>query len=291
MLYLAIDENGYGPVMGPLVVTGITGTSDITEGWPNEIFDSKRLFNSSNGYEKIEKISLCLFKITKKRLPENTLEIFENFQQNVDCPQKHSSICFKNLPEIPFWTSKDKIFEYCEYFSEFLDKRGTKILFLKSVTLCVGGFNRLCKNDLKKDFINYLLFEKIITHSAEKCESLFVLAGKIGGRKSYHKFLQNGFSQWKISEIIEDRNTSTYLMKKNNNEIHLNFVNNIESKSFLGVLAGIYGKYVRELLMIGINRSMDTEEYISGYRDTRTKKFLEKFNNIEFNTDCLLRIK
>lgn len=290
MLCLAIDENGYGPIMGPLVVTGVLGTSDV-HNWAGDIYDSKKLLYSRTGYEKIEMIALSVFKISTQKFPENVFEVFENFQTNNNCKEKSSSICFKNLPEIPFWTSKERILEYCEYFSELCDKQKIKIVSLNSLILCAGGFNKLCRNGLMKDFINYLIFEKIILHTVENCDNLLVMAGKIGGRKTYDEFLKNGFSDWKILENKKNTNISEYLLKKNSSAIDLNFIRDIESKSFLGVLAGIYGKYVRELFMVSINKSIGSERHISGYRDIHTKSFLKHLVKEKLQTDCLLRIK
>ncbi|MCM8758167.1 MAG: hypothetical protein NC906_00115 [Candidatus Omnitrophica bacterium] len=289
MLYLALDENGYGPIMGPLVVTGIAATGDV-ERWPDEICDSKKLFSQNKSHDKIEKIALSIFLISKKKFPESPLEVFENFQ-NIDCKDGLFSICLKNLPEIPLWSTRDRITQYCEHFSEFCKKKGIKKLSVNSMILCVNNFNKLCKKGLKKDFVNYLLFEKIILSTKENCKNLFVMAGKIGGRKNYCEFLKNGFNKWEIVKKKESCDISSYILKKDSSSININFVKDIELQSFIGVLAGIYGKYVRQLIMTGINRSIGAEKYISGYRDNTTKSFLEKLKNTQINKDCLLRIK
>ncbi|MGB9642290.1 MAG: hypothetical protein ACP5JO_03955 [Candidatus Ratteibacteria bacterium] len=288
MLYLCLDENGYGPVMGPLVVTGISGTAD-SEKFPEQIFDSKRLFSSRNCFPKIEKIALAIFKIAYNRLPFTYNELFE---QSFECANVKSGVCWKNFSEIPFFSDKSEIELCASNIHEFLDKNHIRLLSIHSQVLCVQAFNNLCRKHLKKDFINYLMFEKIILKHQKDYDHMVVKAGKIGGRHFYKKFLNNGFCHWEIHYEKESTMASEYLIKKENKQIHLSFLKNIESVSFLGVLAGIYGKYVRELFMIAINKFLDTQRFVSGYRDAYTKQLVAqlKMKNTEFQ-NCLCRIK
>ncbi|HPO52223.1 MAG TPA: hypothetical protein PK165_05275 [bacterium] len=288
MLYLGIDENGYGPIMGPLVVTGISGTGD-NETWPEDIFDSKRLFSSRSSFSKIEKIALSIFKIAYARFPFTYNELFE---QTFECINITSGICWKNFPEIPFSTDKKDIEIYATNLHNFLNKNNIRLVAIHSQVLCVKEFNNLCRKNLKKDFINYLMFEKIILKHQKDYNHIAVKAGKIGGRNHYEKFLNNGFCNWEICCKKEDKKVSEYLVNKDSKQIRLSFLNNIESVSFLGVLAGIYGKYIRELFMIAINKSLCTERFISGYRDAYTRQLVTQMNIEDTGFEhCLCRIK
>lgn len=290
MISLAIDENGYGPALGPLVATGIAGTSDVSSGWPKDIFDSKKLFSSREKLAAVEKIALSLFKIVFKKIPSSIFDLFEKSQYK-RCLQ--TQICWDNLPQIPMRVTISEIDRYLEYLSAFLEKYKISILSLYSQVLCVKEFNSLCRKNLKKDYINYLQFEKIILRYHRTFENIMVVSGKIGGRKNYTEFLKKNLSDWwEIKKKQENSDISEYLLRKNNATIILRFVRDIENKSFLGVLAGIYGKYIREIIVTGINRYFRTERFISGYRDQYTSEFIKKLSkkNLPY-TDCILRIK
>ncbi|HQL65894.1 MAG TPA: hypothetical protein PLS78_08555, partial [bacterium] len=250
MIYVSIDENGYGPTLGPLITTGIAGTSDIDNGWPEDIVDSKKLFSSYKKFATIEKIALSLFKITFKKFPSTALDLFKQ-SNDIKCPKEQ--ICLNNLPQVPMKTSIDQINSYTEYLYDFLNKQNITIKSIYSQITCVKEFNNLCRKKLRKDYMNYLQFEKIILNYCKTFENIVVSAGKIGGRNYYMDFFQKTFSSWKIKKINESKDISEYILIKNNSGIVLKFVKNIEDKSFLGVLAGIYGKYIREISMIGIN--------------------------------------
>lgn len=289
MISLAIDENGYGPALGPLVATGIAGTSDVSSGWPEDIFDSKRLF-SCGKLAAVEKIALSLFKIVFKKMPSSIFDLFEK-SQYTGCPQ--TQICWDSLPQIPMMVSISEINSYLEYFSAFLERHKISILSIHSQVLCVQEFNSLCRKNLRKDYINYLQFEKIILRYFKTHQTHLVIAGRIGSRKTYTEFLKKNLSDWEITKKQENSDISEYfLLGKNNAKIILKFVRDIENKSFLGVLAGIYGKYIREIILTGINRYFRTERFISGYRDKYTSEFIKKLSrkNLPY-TDCILRIK
>ncbi|HOK79430.1 MAG TPA: hypothetical protein PK303_00775 [bacterium] len=288
MLYLCLDENGYGPVMGPLVVTGVSGTAD-SEKFPEQIFDSKRLFSSRNSFPKIERIALSIFKIAYNRFPFTYNELFE---RSFECVNGNSGICWKNFPEIPFSSDKVEIENYASNLQEYLKKNHICLLSIHSQVLCVQAFNNLSRKHLKKDFINYLMFEKIILKHQKDYDHIVVKAGKIGGRNYYKKFLTSSFRHWEIHCQKENTAASEYLIKKDRKQILLTFLKNIESISFLGILAGIYGKYIRELFMIAINKFFDTEKFISGYRDAYTRQLVAqlKMKDTEFQ-NCICRMK
>ncbi|HON05285.1 MAG TPA: hypothetical protein P5065_02900 [Candidatus Ratteibacteria bacterium] len=289
MIYVSIDENGYGPTLGPLITTGIAGTSDIDNGWPEDIVDSKKLFSSYKKFATIEKIALSLFKITFKKFPSTALDLFKQ-SNDIKCPKEQ--ICLNNLPQVPMKTSIDQINSYTEYLYDFLNKQNITIKSIYSQITCVKEFNNLCRKKLRKDYMNYLQFEKIILNYCKTFENIVVSAGKIGGRNYYMDFFQKTFSSWKIKKINESKDISEYTLIKNNSGIVLKFVKNIEDKSFLGVLAGIYGKYIREISMIGINRFLGTNRFISGYRDRYTSEFIKKIQNKNLvYMDCILRVK
>jgi len=290
-MFLALDENGYGPILGPLVATGIAGSSDLKKNWPGDIFDSKKLFSSATKLAKIEKIALSIFMISNSRMPKNIFELFEPVTDNKSC-KPDGCLCWNTLPDIPFCAKKSEIESYAEYLESFLKKNSISVTSITSMALCVKEFNNLCRKNFKKDYINYLLFEKIMNRYKNCGNMLTIMAGKIGGRKTYTEFLKYGFVDWKIIKKNEYPEISTYLLSNNNSLMIINFIKDLESKSFLGVLSGIYGKYVRELLMTGINKSLCTETFISGYRDKNTKEFIRKLQlKMPAFIDCIIRIK
>ncbi|HPP67256.1 MAG TPA: hypothetical protein PKX05_05005, partial [bacterium] len=247
------------------------------------------LFSSQRKLEILEKIALALFNLSFHKMPTDAFDLFER-SPDVICPQ--TQICWDNFPKIPLCVSLSEIKKYSAYLSDFLGKHGLAIQSICSQSVCARQFNNLCRNNLKKDYINYLQFEKIILTYHKMFKNITVTAGKIGGRKNYAGFVKKNLSDWRIITKQETADVSEYLLRKNDAEIALKFVRDIETKSFLGVLAGIYGKYIRQLCMTGINRFFMTEKFISGYRDKYTSAFIDQLQHKNPDEmDCILRTK
>ncbi|MGB9677976.1 MAG: hypothetical protein ACPLZ9_05085, partial [Candidatus Ratteibacteria bacterium] len=69
-----IDENGFGPILGPLVITGVLTSENIKI--PETIKDSKIFYRKRNDFKKIEEIAIVTFYILENRLPVSPYEIF-----------------------------------------------------------------------------------------------------------------------------------------------------------------------------------------------------------------------
>ncbi|MCL5674400.1 MAG: hypothetical protein M1501_01480 [Candidatus Omnitrophica bacterium] len=293
--FLGIDENGYGPVMGPLIVTGICANKDIKKDWTIEIRDSKRLFlRDAQSYRKIEEISLAQFFLLFGRFPESPKEFIEKLSFG-ECPNKFKNICIENIPHVFSWAPKSDVTGYIDFFDGFLKKNSIKINGIKSAILCPFEFNILCDGGIKKDLIDFLQFEKIIKHFSDKDPEISISAGKIGGRNKYLEFVSGTFPSLENKAIRENPEESSYVFRNKNKNINISFLKDIEKKSFLACLSGIIGKYIRELIMTGINISLGNKEFVSGYREKKTKEFLKRFfarqNYKDININCIIRKK
>ncbi len=292
--FLGIDENGYGPVMGPLIVTGICANRDIKKNWAEGIKDSKKIFSrNSAGYKKIEEISLAQFFLVFGYLPKNPREFIEKLSF-LQCTNKSKNICIENIPPDFSWAVKSDVDKRIDCFYEFFKKNSLKINDMKSSILCPFEFNNLCNKRIKKDHINFLQFEKIIKHFLGKYKKISISAGKIGGRNKYLEFTSSTFPFWLSKITKENTDISSYVFENEDRKIHISFIKNIEEKSFIACLSGIIGKYIREIMITGINISLGNKEFVSGYREKKTKEFLKHIfaqthNDIDIN--CIIRRK
>ena len=79
---LGIDENGLGPLMGPLVVTGtLLKYSGSSSRWFNDIADSKYFFSTrtSGNYSRMEETVAAIFYLANKIAPRSPAEILDAF--------------------------------------------------------------------------------------------------------------------------------------------------------------------------------------------------------------------
>ncbi|MCX7917650.1 MAG: hypothetical protein N2589_05935, partial [bacterium] len=89
-----IDENGFGPILGPLIVTGMLTEEKVK--FPPYIKDSKIYYKNKNDFKKIEEIAILSFYIIEKKIPNSPYEIFKRFVNNFCIFE--DKICEKNIP-------------------------------------------------------------------------------------------------------------------------------------------------------------------------------------------------
>jgi hypothetical protein len=268
--------------MGPLVVTGVLGRGNhpFVLSKDSEIKDSKIMFVSGEkkSYEQVEKISLGLFFLVHGFVPERAEDFIEQTSLEKNCCSVSPDICFKNLPVLPGWTSKDKIFQFINEFRAYLAGQKFDILGMKSSILCPRSFNKFFDENrsASKSYLDYLHYGKIIKNFFRQNDCMKIQAGKIGGLKNYASLLRYSFSDCGLQTKQEKPEISTYLLCRETKQMEVNFIQDVESKYFLPALASIVGKYVRELFIYSINLSLGNKNSVSGYRDHKTRDFIRK---------------
>ena len=281
-----IDENGFGPVMGPLVVSATILNSKIKSSIFPEIRDSKLFFTSGikRSYEKIEEFAITVYFLLFSELPQSPLDIINRFCLPIKC-EKKENICLGNIPKKFLWAKPEIA---VEKYRNFIEIMKFKIEDLSCSVVCPYKFNRMIEKGNSKFVINLAEFCNLIKRSDKNME---IFAGKIGGIKYYLKYLKYFFPDFRISRIVEDEKKSIYLLEKEKQSLKIGFYLDVEKISFPSVISSIVGKYVREIFMESIRRGIGIEEKISGYRDIKTRRVIEsiKFDSIE--KECVIRKK
>jgi len=289
---LGIDENGLGPVMGPLVVTGTLlkngGDDNI---WFEDIADSKLFFASReiNSFSRIEETAVSVFYLWKKRLPCSPAELLNIFCGKSEC-LSGARICVGNIPEKFIWAETESTKRRCEAFSKWAVKNNVEIENIKSVCVCPKRINDFVAKGDTKLLLDFLTFCRIVKNVPAK-KGLDVQAGKIGGLKFYKTYLRYGFPDYEPVILEEKEEISLYALKKKRMGFRMGFFMDVEQKSFPAALSSITGKYVRELFMAGIRKKLGIRENISGYHDRKTKRYIASLSFKKFPADCVLRIK
>jgi len=286
MKQIGIDENGFGSLTGPLVITG-TLIEIEEEKWFREICDSKVFFSSrsESKFKKLEEFVISLYYSIKKEMPSSPLEIVRYLSPEFKCFSE-VDICFKNIPYKFLWADIRKGKEKGEKFLKWMEKEKIFIKDVKSEIVCAKRFNELIKKGNSKFIVNLSHFCKIVKRFDRR--NSFVYAGKIGGMKYYLKYLRYFFPEYEIYKEIEEEKKSIYLFEGKDN-FKFGFFLDVEKISFPASVSSIVGKYVREIFMESFRKSTGIKEKISGYRDKKTKKALSTLSS--FPSECIIRIK
>ncbi len=258
---VGVDENGYGPLAGPLVVTrvvmeyeGEAPLEDLRLAWfPTlPVRDSKEVFRRTlRSYARGEAVALWLLKqagIT----PRTTRELWEVLVPEI-APTFHAGPWGLDLP-LPVWAKKAGNFPDPGAFGRIVEIR-SRVLLPETLR----GRN--------KHRLNLQTFLEHVNASG----ATWALLGKLGGMVHYAPHLPEG------ARIVEEsRDRSIYQVDR----LVLAFVRNADSRLLPVAMASVVGKYVRELLMLSVNRLLGHTEAIpwaSGYHhDPRTRRLVEE---------------
>jgi len=288
---LGIDENGLGPFMGPLTVTGtIVRFGNEETSWFGDISDSKIFFNSrsSRNFALVEEAAISIFFLLKRMMPSGPREILKEFCRFSACSSGRN-ICTGDIPEDFPWANPAKAAARSEKFLQWADLNRVVIEDLRSVFICPREFNRFTLSETKL-LLDFLSFCRIIEETEEK-DGLWVEAGKIGGLKFYLPYMKAGMKGYSAEILCERDAESVYLLEKDGEKTRLGFLMDVEKRSFPAALSSIAGKYIREISMLSIRKCLGISEDISGYHDRKTRRIMEKTGQGDLPEDCLFRFK
>ncbi len=273
MIIVGIDENGYGPILGPLIITAsafkvekredlwrILDISRNPDDYPQKLIvaDSKKLFsrNSLRRRQFGEKTVSIFFSLLFEKLPADSDEFLSKVLLNFSlfpklCLESKSryQLCWGKI-SLPLWLKKKDIIKELEGLKKKLKREKVKFVSLKSICICPFQFNKLVK-EKNKSYVNYLQFEKLIFYFLQKKEKrFFVFADKIGGRKDYFLYLKSGLlKDWDCRILEERKEISSYELKFEKKVAIISFLQKGEEKEFPIALSSLFGKYIREIFI------------------------------------------
>lgn len=307
MIICGIDENGLGPFVGPLVITAYerevrseppaysepTTSQSESAIFPDDkttIKDSKKIFSrNEKGFKLIEEIF-----INGVKPPKDIYSVFENSEMKEQikriCPLSPDLFCFSRIP-IPIWTKTEdgKQREGSEKAPEE-ETRDKRVVFaIICPRLLLLGVRRFGSKFSANSYFMSVL--------GIRSRARLVICGKSGSKKSYEKEIRAALSDLNVKaelKILRESNTeSSYIIETESEEKEIRFVKNADSRFFEVARASIIGKYIREICMMSITRSIfpQSEFPISGYGQKQKlkhvpEKIIAKLKSTGYDLDA-----
>jgi len=306
-VHVGVDENGLGPMLGPLIVTGVsfrvTGARPTSLG--QLVGDSKALVSHADvSLGEAWARALLTTLGDPPRTPSEVLariSLDDEATLRAPCPRDDgdvpaglhaASMCWP--PERESFFADDALVERCLAIvrgwsgerrpGRFARRDKVELAGVRAAILCPSRLNDAASRGRHKFLVDLHEMERLALRLHEEADPkvpLDAVCGKVGGMDYYGDYFGPLSSRLYAIEAEGD-GTSAYRFPGLG---RVTFVRDADAIDPLVGLASLVGKYLRELLMARVVRYMRTSalpEHLgpneiqdaSGYHDPNTKRFI-----------------
>ena len=276
-IMIGIDEAGYGPILGPLVVSGAVFqvpdalvSAPLWEVLPQSVCrrvggsagriavnDSKKLHKGRGDYAALQRGVLACLAAGGGGVPTSLGELLDTLE--VDCREELGQYPWYGAAaerELSF--DRDDIGTAAAALGQEMESKGVRLQGLWSRILPAGRFNRMVAAVDNKASVLFTLASELIYLGYRRFgqNGLQILTDKQGGRMRYRKQLQRLFPHHQMKIIKESEAVSSYHLTEPDRPgagMKTHFLAKGETRQLPIALASMTSKYVRELLMESLN--------------------------------------
>jgi ribonuclease HII len=269
VILTGIDEAGFGPILGPLVISSSTFslphhllTTDLWQVLKKSVgnkrkhlagrllvADSKKVYSRSLGIGHLERTVLACLRCLGKE-PGTLTELVELLcpnciEQLSDYPWHKNAAGYHLAADSPGRTIASSV------LADDLDSNGVKLLELKSYCLEVAHYNKMVSSVKNKAKVLFTATAILIKNAFDNFagDDLQIIIDRQGGRVHYRKALQLMFPDMELKIIRESQTISSYELASGGKQMRLHFVVGADVNYLPVSLASMVSKYLRELLI------------------------------------------
>ena len=273
---IGTDEAGYGPNLGPLVISttlwqlpdgaggrdlydrleGVVATRREVAERPDAriaIADSKTLYQPPAGLRHLERALWAVWGVLDQQ-PRTWLDIWRTLAADSLDDLLAIPWYAGYDPPAPFDADPAELKPLATVLDEGLAAAAVKLLALQSRAVFPGRFNELLANNHGKGSVLSHLTLDLVARTIESLEEgpVFVLCDKHGGRNRYARLLGEHFGDALIEIHEEGRRQSVYRFGPHERRVEIRFESKADSH-LPAALASMASKYLRELAMRAFN--------------------------------------
>ena len=264
-----IDEAGYGPPLGPLVVSAVafrvpdehreadlwkllsralTGRTKTRH--KIVVADSKKAYSPKKGIGVLEETALSFLALNGKK-PARLDALLETLAGD-DAKDAFNYPWYQPQDAtVPLTGRALGLDAKAERLRETFAAVRVEFLGARSLPLFEGAFNRAVDETDNKQDVLFAQAARLIGGIWKRFvnEDLVIHVDKQGGRDRYGPILAKRFLGARLTVKHQDRLAGHYRVRQDGAEFEVRFLMNGEKHSMPVALASMYSKYVRELYM------------------------------------------
>ena len=284
MIVLGVDENGLGPLLGPLIATCV-GLRVSRYQRPRLLrlgrelgIDDSKVTAGFGAMGFAEGLCLAVVEALTGRLPVDAdavcdaLFLEDPGKVRSRCPARSRAQCWGAPLSLPCFGGD---IEQGRLVLGTLRSRGVEVVYLRSGVACTGDLNRRLEAGQSRVEVDLELMELLVLDAHRTAgESLRAVCGMVGGIRKYEDRLRHLPEGARPAKQRAD-GARAYTFPGLG---EVSFEIDADSRHFPVALASMVGKYVRELWMERQNRFYRSRDpalaAVSGYHDPVTKRFM-----------------
>ncbi len=273
-----LDEAGYGPALGPLVVgfANLSSGSLLEPAQPWKLLaptvvhrasksrgipvaDSKKLYTPQTGLKRLETSVLAFLGLS-----QGGSSFPRSFRTLLDWMSCNCSY----LDSYPWYRGEDielpveadplevtgalrRLVRAFERSELTLDQYSVRPVEVCEFNQLLGAAASTTKSDVNAQTLGHFLTSIWNSPQWHECQ---VMTDRLGGRTRYGPFLYSLFQRSRLDIIEQTSVRQSYQIQDERRQLSVRFTVDGESKSFPTALASMAAKYVRELHMKLLNR-------------------------------------
>jgi ribonuclease HIII len=269
-----IDEAGYSPKLGPLVISlslfqtqsdvvnpdfwqhlGKSVSKTVKDSRARVIVaDSKKVYRKTTDLKHLEK-TIFSFTYLSGRADNNSLrQLLHALNHSPDCTD-HPWYRPEEMP-LPQHIFRNTATKHANLLREELTRNGITYHGATVRPVLEGEFNRTLKRTRNKATLLWEVVAKLIAQAIQQAgdEDITIYSDKLGSRNNYTQLLEDVLPQAEILSAKNGNEMSSYTFKHNARKVEIHFIENGEAVAFPIALSSLFSKYIRELFLIQLNQ-------------------------------------
>lgn len=283
---IGIDEAGYGPNLGPFVMTLVAcrlpGDADGVDLWKilkkcvrradDEadhrlvVADSKQVYSPAQGWTNLEKSVLSAHAggfarcaTVKDEAPAINSFTLQSLLEHLACdelPHLRQEAWFVGDTALPTEVTPEEFLAGSKSWRQASERKEVTWGFCRSAVVATPRFNDVVAKWDNKAAVLGIALAELIRHCLAKtsAEPMLFVIDKHGGRDRYSALLQHAFTDGMVLGEQEGRARSHYSVEGLDRPVRITVMPKADVEQFTVALASMFSKYLRELLMREFNR-------------------------------------